>query len=219
MLKPLTKPFWILCCFVLLSGCQSAYYSAMESFGKHKRDLLADEVENAQEAQQDAQEQFTSALEQLSVLIEFDGGDLQDQYEATLANYEASEDAAAEVSNRIKNIQDVGDALFDEWADEIEQYSSAKLKSQSRVKMKDTRRKYDRLVKAMVRAESKMDPVLAALKDNTLFLKHNLNAKAIGSLEGEYNDIKADINALIGEMNTAIKESEYFLSLLNSEEG
>jgi len=203
---------------LLLQGCQSAYYSAMESFGKHKRDLLADEVENAQEAQQEAQDQFTSALEQLSTLLAFDGGDLQDQYEETKAQYEASEEAAHEVSLRIDDIEKVGQALFDEWQDEIEQYSSAKLKSQSRVKFRDTERKYLKLLKALRKAESKMIPVLSALKDNTLYLKHNLNAKAIGALENEYQDIKGNINSLIMEMNAAIKESEHFLSLLNNSE-
>ncbi|REL31061.1 DUF2959 domain-containing protein [Thalassotalea euphylliae] len=202
---------------LLLQGCQSAYYSAMESFGKHKRDLLADEVENAQEAQQEAQQQFASALEQLSTLIAFDGGDLQDQFEATEAQYEASVDAADAVSERIDNIENVAYALFNEWADEIEQYSSAKLKRQSESQLRDTQRRYQRLLRAMQRAEGKMAPVLAALKDNTLYLKHNLNAKAIGALEGEYQDIKTDINALISEMNKAIKESQQFLSSLSTE--
>ena len=205
----------ILTLLLLLQGCQSAYYSAMESFGKHKRDLLADEVESAQEAQEQAQEQFSSALEQLSTLIEFDGGDLQAQYEATLSQYEASEDAANDVSKRINNIESVGDALFEEWLDEIEQYSSAKLKAQSRRQYQDTERRYQKLLRAMRKAEGKMEPVLAALKDNTLYLKHNLNASAIGALEGEYRDIQADVNLLIKEMNAAIAESETFLSQLN----
>lgn len=205
----------LLALLLLLQGCQSAYYSAMESFGKHKRDLLADEVESAQEAQEEAQEQFSSALEQLSALIEFDGGDLQAQYEATLSQYEASEDAANDVSKRINNIENVGDALFDEWLDEIEQYSSAKLKAQSRRQYQDTERRYQKLLRAMRKAEGKMEPVLAALKDNTLYLKHNLNANAIGALEGEYRDIQADVNLLIKEMNAAIAESETFLSQLN----
>ncbi|REL25266.1 DUF2959 domain-containing protein [Thalassotalea euphylliae] len=201
---------------VVLQGCQSAYYSAMESFGKHKRDLLADEVENAQEAQQEAQQQFASALEQLSTMIAFDGGDLQDQFEATEAQYEASVEAADTVSKRIDNIEDVASALFEEWSDEIEQYSSAKLKRQSESQLRETQRRYQRLLSAMQRAERKMAPVLAALKDNTLYLKHNLNAKAIGALEGEYQDIKTDINSLIGEMNKAIEESEKFLSSLET---
>lgn len=215
-MKLFTKLVLTFFTIIALQGCQSAYYSAMESFGKHKRDLLADEVENAQEAQEEAQEQFASALEQLSTLIAFDGGDLQDQYEATQAQYEASEEAANEVSSRIDNIDKVGDALFEEWLDEIEQFSNAKLKSQSKLKYRETERKYNKLVKAMRRAESKMAPVLTALKDNTLYLKHNLNANAIGALEGEYRNIKADVNILIKEMNTAIEESNRFLSSLNN---
>ena len=202
---------------VLLAGCQSAYYSTMESLGQHKRDILVDRVENAQESQEEAQEQFKSALEQLSALIEFDGGDLQSQYEITLSNYEASEKAAKDVSDRIESIENVAQALFDEWADEIEEYSSAKLKRQSQTKLSDTQRKYTRLIKAMHRAESKMSPVLTALKDNTLYLKHNLNAKAIGALEGEFSDIKSDVDALIKEMGKAISESESFISTLKAE--
>lgn len=201
----------------LLVGCQSAYYSTMESLGKHKRDILVDRVENAQESQQEAQEQFKSALEQLSALIEFDGGDLQTQYESTLAQYEASEEAAKDVSARIASIEDVGEALFEEWADEIEQYASASLKRKSQSKLRETERKYKKLIGAMHKAESKMEPVLSALKDNTLYLKHNLNAKAVGALEGEFQDIKSDVNALIKEMNNAISESDAFISTLKTE--
>ena len=39
----------------LLSGCQSAYYSAMEQVGIHKRDIMVDRVEDANVAQKDAQ--------------------------------------------------------------------------------------------------------------------------------------------------------------------
>ena len=69
----------------------------------------------------------------------------------------------------------------------------------------------------MHRAESKMAPVLSALKDNTLYLKHNLNAKAIGALEGEFHDIQSDVNSLIKEMSNAINESQSFIASLKSE--
>jgi hypothetical protein len=36
------------------------------------------------------------------------------------------------------------------------------------------------------RSERGQDPVLVALKDNVLFLKHNLNAQAIASLKTVY---------------------------------
>ncbi|MFQ3323218.1 MAG: hypothetical protein ACI90U_001034 [Pseudomonadales bacterium] len=48
---------------VLLAGCESTYYSAMESIGSHKHDILVDRIEDTQEAQEDTQEQFKDALE------------------------------------------------------------------------------------------------------------------------------------------------------------
>lgn len=202
---------------IAVMGCQSAYYSAMEKVGVHKRDIMLDRVENAQTAQEDAQQQFKSALDQLSQLINYDGGDLAAQYELVNDQYEASKSSAEEVESRIVAIENVADALFDEWNDEIQQYSSASLKQQSQQKMKKTQRNYQSLIKSMYRAKDRMAPVLAALKDNSLYLKHNLNAQAIGALQGEYKTIKRDVESLVAEMSKAIEQSQQFIDLLQPE--
>ncbi len=202
---------------LVIAGCQSAYYSAMEKVGVHKRDIMLDRVENAQTAQQDAQQQFKSALDQLSQLINYDGGDLAAQYELVNDQYEASKSSAEEVESRINAIENVAEALFDEWNDEIQQYSSASLKQQSQQKLKKTERNYQSLIKSMHRAKDRMTPVLSALKDNSLYLKHNLNAQAIGALQGEYKTIKRDVESLVAEMSKAIEQSQQFIDLLQPE--
>ena len=208
---------WLMMTLVLLAGCQSAYYSAMEKVGVHKRDIMLDRVEDAQTAQEDAQVQFKSALEQLSQLISYDGGDLAAQYELVNDQYEASKASAEEVSSRISAIESVADALFDEWSDEIQQYSSNSLKQQSQQKLRKTERNYQALIKSMYRAKDRMTPVLSALQDNSLYLKHNLNAQAIGALQGEYKTIKRDVESLVAEMSKAIAQSQKFIDLLKPE--
>jgi hypothetical protein len=203
----------VLSVFVLAS-CSSAYYSAMEKVGIHKRDIMVDRVVDAKESQQEAQEQFKSALEEMTALINFDGGDLETQYKVIQEQYEDSKEAAAHVSSRIAKIEDVSDALFEEWQDEIEEISSTSLKRQSTTKLRETQRRYQTLIKSMHKAESKMAPVLSALKDNSLFLKHNLNAKAVGALQGEMVSIKRDVSALIKDMNSAIEQSQKFIDML-----
>lgn len=197
-----------------LTACQSAYYSAMESAGFAKRDILVGRVEDARDSQADAQAQFASALEQFSVLIDFDGGELQAVYEDLDDEYEASESAAAEVTDRIDAIERVADDLFDEWRDELTQYSNVNLRRDSERKLKDTERRYQQLITSMKRAEKRMTPVLDGLRDNVLYLKHNLNASAIGALQGELGTIEADVSRLIAEMNTAIAESDAFIDSL-----
>jgi enamine deaminase RidA (YjgF/YER057c/UK114 family) len=63
---------------------------------------------------------------------------------------------------------------------------------------------------------AKMAPVLSALKDNSLFLKHNLNAKAVGALQGEMGSIKRDVSVLIKDMNLAIEQSQKFIDMLEN---
>ncbi|OQX34072.1 MAG: DNA repair protein [Oceanospirillales bacterium LUC14_002_19_P2] len=202
---------------VMLSGCQSTYYKAMEQVGFHKRDIMVDRIEDTQKSQEEAQEQFQSALDQFRSVVAFDGGDLEFIYNRLNDEYESSYSAAEKVRERINGVRDVSDALFDEWEDELSLYSSSSLRAESSRKLKDTRRRYDQMMASMVKAEKRMQPVLDALHDQVLYLKHNLNARAITALKGEFSSIKSDIDKLLQEMQTSIRESQAFINTLKKQ--
>ena len=199
------------CGFLFLAGCQSAYYSAMEQLGFEKRDILVDRVGDAREAQQDAREQFESALEQFIAVTGFEGGDLEARYRALSGEYEDSLERAEEVRERIAGVERVAQDLFAEWAEELGEYSNAEYRRVSKRQLTETRARYEKLMAAMKRAESRLQPVLTAYYDRVLFLKHNLNAQAIASLRGERDQVQADITALIEDMNRAIREADAFI--------
>ncbi|UCX06239.1 DUF2959 domain-containing protein [Shewanella glacialimarina] len=199
-----------------LGGCQSAYYGAMEKVGYHKRDIMVDRVQDAKESQEEAQEQFSSALAEMQALLAFDGGDLEKAYNKAKDEYESAQAAADDVSNRIDKVEDVAEALFEEWQSEIDEISKASLRRNSTSKLKETQRSYNSLVKSMRRAEAKMPPILTAMKDNMLYLKHNLNAQAIGAIKGEFTSLQTDISSLIKEMNKSIAESNAFIKSMET---
>jgi predicted nucleic acid-binding Zn-ribbon protein len=209
------------CGMILLSltalGCQSVYYDAMEKMGYHKRDLMVSNVEKARDAQQEAKEQFTSALDRFTTVLNINGGELQDKYDTLNTEYEKSEAKAQAVRDRIASVEDVSAALFKEWEAELQEYSSASLRQNSQKKLTQTRTQYAQLIKAMKRAETKMDPVLAKFKDQVLFLKHNLNAQAIASLKNELVSVEGNIASLIKEMETSIKEADSFIASMAKE--
>ena len=184
--------------------------------GVHKRDILIDRVEETKDSQQESQEEFKSALERLTTLIDFNGGELQDTYNQLNDDYESSLNAANEVSTNINKVEDVAEALFDEWGDELEQYKSASLKRESSKKLAATQRQFDQLLRSMRSAESKMEPVLSSLKDNVLYLKHNLNAQAVAAIKGEFTNLKRDIQVLMNDMNKSIADSNKFIEQMNS---
>ena len=197
-----------------LAGCQSAYYSAMEKVGLHKRDILVDRVEDARDSQQDAKEQFKDALERYRSVVQVDGGELEERYEALNSEFEASENSAREVRDRIDAVEDVAEALFKEWKQELDEYSNASLRATSQRKLERTQKDYRVLLQRMKAAEKRIDPVLDVLRDQVLFLKHNLNARAIGALKGEYRMLEGNVDQLLTEMQRAIDEADVFIRQL-----
>ncbi len=201
-----------------MPGCQKAYYGTMEAFGKHKRDLLVSRVKDGSEAQDAAKEQFASALEEFSALINFDGGNLKKAYDKSNSQLDDCESKAATVKDRIKSIESVGDALFAEWNKELDQYSNASLRNASESQLSVTKSKYTDMLNAMKRAAATMDPVLATFRDNVLFLKHNLNAQAVASLRGEVAKLETDVRDLIRQMEASIAEADAFIRDMQSAE-
>ncbi len=196
---------------LLASGCSTAYYGALEQIGIHKREILVDRVQDARESQVDAKEQFMTALEKFRTVVNFDGGELEAVYEDLASELERSESKASQVTEHIGDIEDVAGALFKEWEQELDQYSSSSLRAKSEQQLRDTQRRYDGMLNAMRRAEAKMEPALGPFRDQVLWLKHNLNAQAIASLQGEVAVIEADVASLIADLERAIAAADDFM--------
>ena len=188
----------------------------MEKMGFHKRDILVDRVENARDSQADAQKKFKSALEQFGSVVQLRNTDLKKAYDKMESEYNRSQKAAEKVSKRIDDVESVADALFDEWQDELKLFKSAELRRSSKEQLRETKTHYQEMLASMHAAEESMAPVLQTFHDNVLFLKHNLNAQAIGSLGSEFSSLKTDIDELIEKMNAAIAESNAFLAKIGT---
>jgi SMC interacting uncharacterized protein involved in chromosome segregation len=201
-------------CLLISTGCRSTYYSAWETLGKHKRDLLKDNVEKVRDDQEAAAEQFKDALTRLRELYQLEGGDLEKTYDRLRADFDRSNSRAEAVRERIRKVEQISADLFSEWAEEAKTITNPRLRQDSEAKLRETQNKYEGLHAAMTRAERSMEPVLAQLNDQVTYLKHNLNAQAIGALRGEVLDIEKEIQQLIRDMNTSIAEAESFIQAL-----
>ncbi len=196
---------------LFLSGCSTAYYSAMEKIGKEKRHILVDDVKDVKVSQTRAQEEFKDALTRIKELYAFDGGDLETFYDNLKDSYEDCDARARQIEKRIGTVKQVGSDLFAEWGDEIKQINDTRLKSSSQRSLSDAKKRYKQLERAMNKSTRGMYPVLTKLKDYTLYLKHNLNAKAVGSLGGEVYSIEREVASLIDDMNLSIREADDFI--------
>ncbi len=201
---------------MLGASCSSLYYGAMESLGREKREILVSRVRAASSDQEKAKQQFTDALDQFQTVLGKEGGDLESKYRTLDSELRSCRSRAEKVRERIASIENVSGALFKEWEKELDQYESADLRAESERRLTETRRQYEAMHAAMNRAAEKMDPVIAAFNDRVLFLKHNLNAQAIASLQSDVSGIEGDVSRLIAEMERSIAESAAFLRRLES---
>jgi len=196
---------------LLLTGCASTGIAVREKLGTPKREQLVDRVDETREAQESAKEQFASTLDELKSLTTFDGGELESAYNRLKRQLDRSESRAEKVRDKITAVDRVAKALFSEWESELNEYSTDALRRASEQQLDETRDRYGDVITAMRRAESKMDPVLRAFNDQVLFLKHNLNARAIASLDSTLNELESEIAVLIADMEASIDEANAFI--------
>ncbi|MBX3727868.1 MAG: DUF2959 domain-containing protein [Candidatus Sumerlaeia bacterium] len=202
----------LLAAALVLTGCSSMYYNTLENFGYEKRDILVSRVQDARQSQLETKEQFESALEQFQAVVGHDGGDLEKKYRTLNTEFQRCEAKAKKVGERINSIESVAGALFREWEKELDQYSDPSLRLASERQLGQTKERYNELVTSMRDVERRIDPVLAAFRDRVLFLKHNLNAQAIASLEGDLGTLENDVAQLVNEMNASIEVANEFLA-------
>ncbi len=210
--KAMARPILLLSVILFLSGCNTVYYKTMEQFGKEKRHILKDNVKDVRQSQTKAQREFKDALTTIKELYGFQGGDLEQFYKRLKNNYEDCESRANQIEKRINTVEEVAGDLFREWEAEIAQIQDPGMKSSSQQSYSESKEQYQKLQVVMKNSTIGMYPVLAKLKDNVLYLKHNLNAKAVGVLGGEVAAIEQDVEKLIFDMNASVDEAEIFIN-------
>jgi hypothetical protein len=198
----------------LLTGCDGAYYAAAEQLGYAKRDILADRVEEARDSQEEAKQEITDALTAFGSVVSYDGGELEAQYRFLATKLQSGEQAAESVGARVRDVENVALALFEEWQGELAEYSNPALRAKSEEQLATTFGRYEEMMVAMKRAESRMDPALQPLRDQVLFLKHNLNARAVAGVQNEIVLVDAQVEELIADLDAAIEAANRFIAAL-----
>lgn len=198
----------------LMGSCTRIYYAAMEKVGKEKRDILAGRIAEGKKDQEKAKEQFKTTLEAFQAVTGFQGGNLEKTYKKLNSEFESAEARAKDVRDQIKSIDQVSKDMFREWGTEIDGMGNADLRNRSRVMLRDAQKRYAVLIEKMRDSERRMEPVLTAFRDQVLFLKHNLNSRAISSLKSTAAKLDTQVTGLVQDLDASIKEADEFIASL-----
>ena len=106
--------------------------------------------------------------------------------------------------------------MFRDWEKELNAYTNQDLRQSSEDQMNQTHIQCLKLVGTKETAAEKMNPVLDVFRDQTLYLKHNLNAQAIAALNQILMRLCDDIDLLIQQMSVSIDEVSTFIAKMRA---
>ncbi len=195
---------------ISLSACQSTYYKAWEFLGKEKRDLLTSKIEDTKDSQKDSQKEVKDILEQVRNKYGLEAKEIESFYDNLKSDYESFKAQANELKGNAKDVRTIAKDLFQEWEQEAYTFKNSSYKRSSLKKLQETKREFNSLSRQMAQSEAQLDQVLNVLRDQVLFLKHNLNAKTLASFEGEFDRIEKEIETLIRRIDQSLSATENF---------
>jgi DUF2959 family protein len=198
-----------------LTGCNALYYAAMEKLGREKRDILVKRILTVKKDQQETGEQLKSTLDVFKEVTGFDGGNLEKTYNRLNDSLQHSQNRAKELHSHVDAVDDVAKRMFAEWKDEIKDMRNLTLKRQSQTLLANAQRQHAGYMRQMRATEAKITPVLRGFNDQVVFLKHNLNARAIGSLKKTSAELDTQANDLIREVNESANEADQYIKTLS----
>lgn len=196
---------------VFFSGCQGFYYSTMETLGSHKRDILVDRVKDCADRMDKAKQEFQALNTKLEKITKADISKVDSLYKELNSQSKKCHSKAIDLDRRVNNIRTVGKDLFREWEEELEEYHNETFRRSSEKRMEERRRKYLETVHLLKSAQKYSEPALSSASDYVLFLKHNLNAQALNSLDNEIDTVQQKIKFLVEKMELATDNARNFL--------
>ena len=199
---------------LLLTGCKSTYYKTMRTLGKEKRDILVSRIKDAKKDQDQTKKQLQTTMESFQALTGFQGGSLEKSYNRLNSDYESAASQAGKLHDKIQSIDEVSNDLFKEWQGEINVMDNGKLKSQDLVMLRNAKTRQATYMRAMHETEDHIAPVLKNFQDQVLFLKHNLNSRAIGSLKSTSAGLQSDVAGLIQSIDASSQEADKLITSL-----
>lgn len=208
------KIFTICFSFIVLSSCSTIYYNFWETLGREKRDLLKSEMLSADSSHTEVKEELEDSLHRIRSEYDFKEGSLEKTYDSLSADYEDISSRSNELSDNIDKSEDIANDLFSEWRKEALSLNKRKYRKDSLTKLKKTKISFNDTLSSMRHVEKNMRKILKQYKDQVTYIKHNLNAKVIGSLQLEMKSISSEMEKLIVQIDRSKSKAKKFISKL-----
>ncbi|UZP66610.1 DUF2959 domain-containing protein [Desulfovibrio mangrovi] len=203
----------LMCILVLgaVTGCQKAYYDALEAVGFEKREMLVDRSEELRDTLHLVKTEFGVAFSRLGTIVQPDALAPDQQYEQAQVLYDSCEDRYDELRKGIEKTEDVANALFEDWIEQTTQHPEGSMRAASQKRLDETREAFRTMMRPVRSASDRVPPVLSALEQHVMHLKLNQSPQASENVIAELDRSQTDLQALLDHAQTAIDATNGFI--------
>lgn len=196
-----------------VGACRSTGKGSFLLFGGSgtPQENLVERVRGAQGEVSESREGFGAAFNLYQRLTAPQAVELDELSDDFADSIESCKARANDVAERVESVREEADALFKGWNEELARFSGEMLRKKSEAMMLDTQARAQRVLDALERVQARTQPVLLKLQDYALFFHHNLNARAIATLQDTYKDFDSEFRSLENEFGKAQAEITAFL--------
>lgn len=218
-LNPIVKWSALACALWLgSSACQSMPASLSGVFRKQPKagpsqvDDLLTQIERVHVECELSRQRVLEAQEELSVISAADfSGDPLVAYEQFQASIEASEDQAKSLRSKVAPMRRAAEPFFEQWAADLSSFGNPAMRQHSRQRLEQTRERYERIVAAVLPAQSALDAFNMSLNDCALFLGNDFNSGSVAAIGNELVAIKGLGGELEGSFDASLAACEKYI--------
>ena len=202
---------------MVLGGLLASVSSAVAQEGHRQTDRLISRADRALRSIGEAKEQLQTTLEIYNSIFE-GGGDTRRIHRDLTRAIDRSEDRREDVRRRVADMESEAHTFFAQWMKSLDEISSESLRQRSQARLNEARVRYGEILTEGRTASAMFEPLMGALRDQVVFLGHDLNPSAIASLKPDAEKLNAQAESLLsGIERTQRKISGYIASLKPSE--
>lgn len=201
---------------VLTPRASSAQIFGSDPEGLKQTDNLIKKAEELVEETVSAKGQISKTLDTYNSLFAEDVEDVRKAYKSVESEMEKTEKQREQVSKKLDEMKTEAEKYFTGWSESLQQIGNEDLRKRSESRMAETRSHFDGILDSVREAREAYDPFMTNMKDQWMYLGHDLNPDGIASLKPDAEKLNGQAKELFEKIDAGMNKAEEYIDSLRS---
>lgn len=161
-----------------------------------------------------ARMQIGATVRDYNQILAGEAEDNRAAYKKLQKSLKKSEKSAAAVGAQAEKMDSAASEYFASWEASLSEFTSDEMRARSEERMKETRQRYDGILQAGREAGEAFRPFVTLLKDQIVFLGHDLNPAAIEDLQDDAERLNSQAKEVFSKIDETKRTAMRYIASL-----